>query len=108
MRTRDHVRQALVRISRAGLEEQRSATVERQLKGDCDPLSPWAVEGGDRNGEGAQLSPAVLDREPAQRYLKGTARRRTMRIRDRPVQGVGNAAARSWPPQVIGPQLMDR
>ena len=101
MRALDRVRQAFVPIPRAGLEEQRSAAVERQLKGNRDTLRSRVLEGGDRSGEGAQLSVAAINRSPAQRCLQGPPRRRTMRIGDRPVQGVGDAASRSWPPQVI-------
>lgn len=108
MRTLDHVRQAFVPIARPGLEEQRAATVERQLKGNRDTLHSRAVEGGDRSGEGAQFSVAAIDRQPVQRYLKGPPRRPTTGIGDCPVQGVGDAAAGSWPPQVISSQLMDR
>jgi hypothetical protein len=51
---------------------------------------------------------AAIDRQPVQRYLKGPPRRPTTGIGDCPVQGVGDAAAGSWPPQVISSQLMDR
>jgi len=100
------VRQTLDAVWRIGVEEHRSASVERQLKGDRNPLDSRVVHRGDQGRQGPELPLTGANRLTIERCLCSYVVDRTAHVLDGPVQGGGDPTPDITTPQMIGAKLM--
>jgi hypothetical protein len=104
----DGVRQALDLAIRARLEEQRSAPVERQLRGDSHPSHRRVFKGGDCDRQGLQLSTTAANCVATQRRFRSSAADRAAGLLDSVVERGGNPTSGPRSPKVISSPLMRR